>query len=296
MELSFSKKAKLETLDNFKYPKTYCCKQSFLCGFFYDDVKQDDFTYISVQPDIIKSTKIVKKLLFDIDIDSYVVTKETSANKHISAIHITEEENVLRIKEMHKAKFLCDKCAVYFMQGLFIKNGFLTDPAKEYQLEFTISDENDAARLLAALYRKGFVFKLSQRRNLFVVYTRNSETIEDFLATIGAQNTCLEIMSNKVVKDIRNRVNRIRNCESANIAKAAKATGQHITAINKLISNGKYDFLSDDLKYVAQIKMDNPELSLSELAAITEPPMTKSSLNRRLKKLCDMANQEENNE
>ncbi len=92
MELSFSKKAKLETLDNFKYPKTYCCKQSFLCGFFYDDVKQDDFTYISVQPDIIKSTKIVKKLLFDIDIDSYVVTKETSANKHISAIHITEEE------------------------------------------------------------------------------------------------------------------------------------------------------------------------------------------------------------
>ncbi len=182
------------------------------------------------------------------------------------------------------------------MQGLFIKNGFLTDPAKEYQLEFTISDENDAARLLAALYRKGFVFKLSQRRNLFVVYTRNSETIEDFLATIGAQNTCLEIMSNKVVKDIRNRVNRIRNCESANIAKAAKATGQHITAINKLISNGKYDFLSDDLKYVAQIKMDNPELSLSELAAITEPPMTKSSLNRRLKKLCDMANQEENNE
>ena len=120
--------------------------------------------------------------------------------------------------------------------------------------------------------------------------------IEDFLATIGAQSTCLEIMSNKVVKDIRNRVNRIRNCETANIAKAAKATSEHIEAIEKLKANGKFEFLSEDLKYIAELKLENPELSLSELAAITNPPMTKSSLNRRLKKLCDMANQEETNE
>jgi hypothetical protein len=153
-----------------------------------------------------------------------------------------------------------------------------------------------AAKLLATLYRKNFEFKISQRRKGFVVYTRNSETIEDFLATIGAQSTCLEIMSNKVVKDIRNRVNRIRNCETANIAKAAKATSEHIEAIETLMANGKFEFLSDDLKYIAELKMENPELSLSELAAITNPPMTKSSLNRRLKKFCDMAKQEETNE
>ena len=296
MELSFSKKAKLETLDNLKYPKSDCCRQNFLRGYFYDDVKQGDFTQIIVQPDIMKSTKIVKKLLNDLEIDSYVVNKESAASKQTATIHITEEEYIQQLQKMQRTKFLCDKCSVYFLQGLFIKNGFLSDPEKEYQLEFTIADEDMAAKLLATLYRKNFEFKISQRRKGFVVYTRNSETIEDFLATIGAQSTCLEIMSNKVVKDIRNRENRLKNCETANTAKVAKAAGEHIEAIEKLIENGKFDFLSEDLRYIAQLKLDNPELSLSELAAITNPPMTKSSLNRRLKKLCDMAKQEETNE
>ena len=78
MELSFSKKAKLEALDNFKYPKNTCCKENFIRGFFFDDVKLDDLTDVVVQPDIVKSTKIVKKLLSDLEIDSYGVTKESN--------------------------------------------------------------------------------------------------------------------------------------------------------------------------------------------------------------------------
>ena len=295
MELSFSKQAKLETLDNFKYPKTECCKQNFLKGYFYD-VKFDDFTDIVVHPDIIKSTKITKKFLADFEIDSYVVTKEKSENKQTATIYITEEESIEKLQKMQKARTQCDKCAKAFFVGAFIKNGTVSDPAKEYQLEFVISDEDKAAKLLATLYRNGFIFKISQRRKSFVVYTRNSETIEDFLATIGAQSTCLEVMSNKVVKDIRNKVNRLTNCETANIAKTTKASTEHINAINQLIESGKMEFLSDDLKAVADMKLENPELSLAELAQIFDPPITKSSLNRRLKKLCDMAKQEENNE
>ena len=295
MELSFSKQAKLETLDNFKYPKTECCKQNFLKGYFYD-VKFDDFTDIVVHPDIIKSTKITKKFLADFEIDSYVVTKEKSENKQTATIYITEEESIEKLQKMQKARTQCDKCAKAFFVGAFIKNGTVSDPAKEYQLEFVISDEDKAAKLLATLYRNGFIFKISQRRKSFVVYTRNSETIEDFLATIGAQSTCLEVMSNKVVKDIRNKVNRLTNCETANIAKTTKASTEHINAINQLIESGKMEFLSDDLKAVADMKLENPELSLAELAQLFDPPITKSSLNRRLKKLCDMAKQEENNE
>ncbi|MBQ6896753.1 MAG: DNA-binding protein WhiA [Oscillospiraceae bacterium] len=295
MELSFSKQAKLETLDNFKYPKTECCKQNFIKGYFYD-VRLDDFTDIAVQPDIIKSTKITKKLLADFDIDSYVVTKEKTENKQIATIYITEEESIEKLRRMQKVRVQCDRCAKAFFVGVFIKNGTVSDPSKEYQLEFVLSDEDRAAKLLATLYRNGFVFKISQRRKSFVVYTRNSETIEDFLATIGAQSTCLEIMSNKVVKDIRNKINRITNCETANIAKSTKASSEHINAINQLMESGKMEFLSDDLKAVADMKLENPELSLAELAALFDPPLTKSSLNRRLKKLCEMAKTEENNE
>ena len=181
------------------------------------------------------------------------------------------------------------------MTGLFIKNGTVSDPTKEYQLEFKISDEDKAAKLLAGFYRMGFEFKIVQRRKNFVVYTRNSETIEDFLATIGAQSTCLEIMSNKVVKDIRNKINRITNCETANIAKSSKVSSEHLDAINLLIRNGNLELLSEDLQAVAYLKLDNPELSLSALAEIADPPLTKSSLNRRLKKLCELAKKEDDN-
>lgn len=295
-ELSFSKQAKLETLENLKYPKCDCCKQNFIKGYFYDVVKESDFTDVKIQPDIVKSAKFAKKILSDMDVDSYIVTKEKQTNKQVATMYITEEESIKKLIQMQKSRFVCDKCAMYFETGLFIKNGTVSDPNKEYQLEFVMSDEDKAARLLAMFYKTGFVFKMSQRRKDFVVYTRNSEVIEDFLATIGAQTTCLEIMSCKVVKDIRNKVNRITNCETANIAKSSKASIDHINAINYLKDNGKFELLSDDLKYIANLKLENPELSLSELANITNPKITKSSLNRRLKKLMDMANTEEKNE
>jgi len=295
MELSFSKKAKLEALDNFKYPKNTCCKENFIRGFFFDDVKLDDLTDVVVQPDIVKSTKIVKKLLSDLEIDSYGVTKEKESGRQTAKIYITEEESIEKLQKIQRKRFGCDKCHVAFMTGLFIKNGTVSDPVKEYQLEFKISDEDKAAKLLAGFYRIGFEFKIVHRRNNYVVYTRNSETIEDFLATIGAQSTCLEIMSNKVVKDIRNKINRITNCETANIAKSSKASREHLDAINHLIQTGNLELLSEDLQSVAYLKLDNPELSLAELANLADPPLTKSSLNRRLKKLCELAKKEDDN-
>lgn len=293
MELSFSKQAKIEAVENLKYPKNVCCKENFLKGYFYNDVKLDDFTDVYVNPDIIKSAKVAKKMMNDLEIDSYIVTKEKADGKQTASMYITEPESVEKLVNLQKAKPMCDKCINYFFTGLFVKNGFVSNPSKEYQLEFVFSAEDKAAKILALLYRCGFVFKITQRRKDFIVYTRNSETIEDFMATIGAQSSCLEIMSNKVVKDIRNKVNRITNCETANIAKSSKASREHIDAINILKENGKFDFLTDELKYTANMKLENPELSLSELAAVFSPPITKSSLNRRLKKICEMAKTEE---
>ena len=100
MELSFSKKAKLEALDNMKYPKNICCKENFIRGYFYNDVKSGDFTDVSVQPDIIKSVKTVKKLLNDLEIDSYGVTREKESGKQTAKIYITEEESIEIIPEI----------------------------------------------------------------------------------------------------------------------------------------------------------------------------------------------------
>ena len=169
MELSFSKKAKLEALDNMKYPKEICCKENFIRGYFFNDVKLGDFTELIVQPDIVKSTKIVKKLLSDLEIDSYGVTREKETGKQTARMYITEEESIQKMHSIQRKRIVCDKCAVAFMTGLFIKNGTVSDPTKEYQLEFSVSDEDKAAKLLAGFYRLGFVFKMVQRRKNYVV-------------------------------------------------------------------------------------------------------------------------------
>ena len=139
----------------------------------------------------------------------------------------------------------------------------------------------------------GFDFKTSKRKTSFAVYTKNSQTIEEFMVTVGAQMSCLELMSDKMVKDIRNHQNRLTNCDAANIAKTVKAGQKFIKAINKLIETELLYDLPEDMQEIAQLKLENPELSLTELGKLCSEPMTKSSVNRRLQKLCSIAQIEE---
>lgn len=289
MELSFSKQAKLEALNNYKFSKNKCCNQSFLQGYFFDENLDESTKELVLQIDILKSAKTVKKLLAMFEIDSYVVTKEKLDRKPTNFLYITEENSLESIIALQRGFIHCERCTSLFLLGIFISRGVLSDPTKEYQLEFIINSQEKAEQLIECFKGAGFNFKTTKRRNDFIVYTKQSETVEDFLATIGAQAMCLEIMSNKVVKDIRNKVNRLTNCETANIAKASKASSDHLIAIEMLVSQNKFDSLDDDLKYIANLKIENSELSLTELGNLAQPPMSKSSVNRRMQKLCQMA-------
>lgn len=293
MELSFSKKARLEAIENFKISKSSCCNANFINGFFIDDKISDDTQEIIIQSDLLKSLKIVKKVLSLFEIDSYIVSKEKQDKKSIYLLYITDKKCVERLSALHIKNDDCQRCGQYFLYGVFISKAVIVNPEKEYQLEFVFKDKNTAEFFIDFLYELGFAFKTIKRKKSYVVYTKNSETIEDILATTGAQSMCLEIMSGKVVKDIRNRVNRLTNCETANIAKSSQASSRHLAAIYKLIETEKLDLLSDDLRELAQLKIDNPELSLAELGAIASPVMTKSSVNRRMQKLCQLAFLEE---
>ncbi|MEG1781988.1 MAG: DNA-binding protein WhiA [Oscillospiraceae bacterium] len=289
MAQSFSKKAKTEALDNFKFSKNDCCNISFLSGYFAWANLNSQSKEIISQADIQKSAKAVKKLLSRYEIDAYVVEKEKVEGKTVTRLYITEEESVQRLYTLQVENVLCDKCLEHFFTGIFVSDGILVNPEKEYHLEFGYKDNNVALSVADKLSQGGFDFKVIKRKNKYVVYTKNSETIEDFLVTVGAQSTCLEIMSGKVIKDIRNRMNRITNCDVANIAKSARAGQKYLQSIEFLVSEGKFDLLSDDLKQIAQLKLDNPELSFTELGQECKPPMTKSSVNRRMQKLCQLA-------
>jgi len=293
MESTFSKQSRNEALENFKFSKNDCCNIAFLKGYFFREDIDDNTQSVSHKPDIIKSAKVVKKLLGRYDISSYVVDKEQEGKRQVTKLYITEPEDVQRLYTLQYNNIECEQCIQNFLVGLFISDGIIVSPEKGYHLEFTYRDERKALYIKNVLLYAGFDFKISRRKASIAVYTKNSEIIEEFLVTVGAQTSCLELMSGKVVKDIRNRMNRITNFETANIAKTVKAGQKVIKAINSLIETELLYDLPEDMQELAQLKLENPEMSLAELGKLCSEPMTKSSVNRRLQKLCAIAQIEE---
>lgn len=293
MESTFSKRSRNEALDNFKFSKNECCNISFLKGYFYrDNVCAEDDKLVH-KPDIVKSAKVIKKLISRYDISAYVVDREQEGKQLVTKLYITEPEDVRNLHKLMDEVTYCDNCLVHFLIGVFVSDGILVDPKKEYHLEFTYKNENLARNLLNTLKFAGFDFKLTARKSSFAVYTKNSETIEEFLVTVGAPTSCLELMGDKMVKDIRNHQNRLTNCDAANIAKTVKAGQKYIKAIQKLIETELLYDMPEDIQELAQLKLENPELSLDALGKLCSEPMTKSSVNRRLQKLCSIAQIEE---
>lgn len=135
----------------------------------------------------------------------------------------------------------------------------------------------------------GYPPKGLSRNGSFITYFKQSDQIEDFLTLIGAPVAAMHLMSAKLEKDLRNSVNRRLNCDSANLDKAVEAAQEQLEAIRRLRSADLLDKLPDKLKKTAALRLEYPELSLSELAAAFDPPVTKSCLNHRLRKIQELA-------
>ena len=180
-------------------------------------------------------------------------------------------------------------CRASFLRGAFFAGGSLTDPLKRYHLELTTSHLQASRELEVLLRECGYPPKGLSRNGSFITYFKQSDQIEDFLTLIGGPVAAMHIMSAKLEKDLRNSVNRRLNCDSANLDKAVEAAQEQLEAIRRLREAGVLEELPDKLQLTAALRLENPELSLSELAEEFDPPVTKSCLNHRLRKLQDLA-------
>ena len=180
-------------------------------------------------------------------------------------------------------------CRASFLRGVFFAGGSITDPQKRYHLELTTSHLQVSRELEALLQETGVVPKAVSRSGSFVTYFKQSEHIEDFLTLIGAPVAAMEIMTAKMEKDLRNSVNRRLNCDSANLDKTVEAAQEQMEAIRRLRSSERLEQLPEKLQETARLRERNPELTLSELALEFNPPVTKSCLNHRLRKLMELA-------
>lgn len=186
-----------------------------------------------------------------------------------------------------------DECSGAFLRGVFISCGSVTDPNKEYHMELVLPEEGRSEALLEFITEHGMAVKSTRRGRArrTVIYAKESELIEDFLTYIGAANHSLEIMQVKIVKDFRNRVNRSVNCESANLDKTVAASNKSAEDIRLIYDTIGEGALSPELRETARLRLENPELSLSELCGLFPEPISRSGLNHRLKKLSRLADE-----
>lgn len=182
-----------------------------------------------------------------------------------------------------------EHCRLAFLRGAFLAGGSVTDPAKRYHLELATSHGSVARETQALMGEAGFEAKLTGRGSNGVLYFKKSEHIEDFLTAIGAPVAAMEIMNAKLEKDLVGRVNRRVNCDAANVDKSVAAAQAQIAAIARLEERGALAALPDKLREAARLRVDNPELTLSQLADLCDPPVTKSCFNHRLRKLTELA-------
>lgn len=191
--------------------------------------------------------------------------------------------------QINKDFFRCMNCAKAFISGAFLAAGVITEPEKGYHFEIATHRQQIADGLASLLVEQGFEVKQANRGYDKLIYVKNSSQIEDILTYIGAPLCSMKLMEAKIVRDVRNQVTRRVNCENANMEKAIASAYQDINLFERFFENGGKKLLSNDLIVVADSRIDNPELSLNELAEMIGDGLTKSGISHRLRRIREIA-------
>lgn len=183
-------------------------------------------------------------------------------------------------------------CRKAMLRGLFIGAGSLNNPEKEHHFEIVCRTKtlaNDVKKVMNSFH--DIFAKVVERKGEYVVYVKEAEQIVDLMAIMGGTNQLFKYEDVRIKKDIRNLANRINNCDQANIDKSLAASERQLESIRKLARTGGLDHLSDKLREVALLRLENPELNLTELGKMMETPVGKSTVYKRLAKIEKLVNE-----
>ena len=185
--------------------------------------------------------------------------------------------------------FRGDCCKRAYLRGLFLACGFVADPNKQYHMEFLVPDDPTAKLVVRLFGDFGIEFKESVRKKAKVVYVKGSEAISDALNVLGAHRAMMDFVGARILKDVRNDINRRNNCDTANIMKAVNAASKQTEDILYIRQTVGLEALPETLREIATVRLEHPESSLTELGSFLDPPVGKSGVNHRLRKLSEYA-------
>ena len=292
--MSFSKEVKAE-LDSIQI-KSNCCKKAYIFGALMASSVSENHISLKVSDEncanrfssllktIYKCECNVKKVkrgcyeAYELDFDS----KKLAEFLNFADSFNREQE--------HNTFFSCNNCREVFLRALFCAAGSVSDPQKTYSLEIRIPNEKRAEFISNIIEERGINVPSSTKRSGVVgLFYRNESSIEDFINACGGNNILFSFLSASVEKNLRNDENRATNCVAKNISKSVEATALQVAAIDSLKATCFFDDLPREIKQSALLRLENPDISLSELAALHEPPISKSGLNHRLAKIIEEA-------
>ena len=299
MAISFSAAAKAEVCRIL--PAKHCCALAECFGillycnsFTSDNIKiiteSREFAYILPKlfmkafgmgfdsyPSLASPGKLVFQITepekIDVIMDAFGFDRQETVALHVN-LPVVEEE--------------C--CKTAFLRGAFLAGGSVTDPAKGYHMELSTTHQSVAGEsFLLICEAMGFAPKTAKRGGGQVLYLKQSEQISDYLTYLGAPVAAMGIMEARLEKELNNKVNRRCNCDDANLSKVVEAAQEQLSAIRILKEKGILDKLAPKLQQAAKAREENPEASLSELAEMMEPAITKPAMNNRMKRLVQLS-------
>lgn len=232
------------------------------------------------------------KLLNNINISQYDI--EVAGKNFVITVN---KKGTIELKQFYEEYKIEDNVNVNkaFIRGIFLGSGSINNPKNKYHIEIILSKMEIAQSIIEILNKYNINFKILspneevKKGTRCSIYSKDGEGISKFLAFIEASSAVLKFEEIRVYRDMRNNVNRLVNCETANLAKTVDAAVKQVNAINKLKETGKFNNLPDNLKELAELRLVNPEASLIELGKMLKEPVGKSGVNYRMKRIVTMS-------
>ncbi len=190
------------------------------------------------------------------------------------------------VREKLLARNCCQRA---YLRGMFLSTGSMADPRKSYHLEMVLPEENEAKELIRRMEKFSVEARMIPRKHMFVVYLKEGAQIVDLLNVMGAHVALMDLENVRILKDVRNQVNRKVNCETANLQKTVDAAARAKEDILLIQQKMGLEKLSEGLFEIATLRLQEPDASLQELGAMLDPPIGKSGVNHRLRKLGEIA-------
>lgn len=275
-----------------------CCARGEAYGLllYSNQFAYDGIRIITENPGIRRRIPLLMKKAFSLD----VIGVESAGGKTV--FEIREPEELRRIFEVlgYDYKYHItyplnrnlveeDCCRAAFLRGIFLMGGTVAAPEKKCHLEIATSHQSLARQVMSLMLDMNLSPKITVRKTNSVLYFKDTSRVEDFLTLIGAPLSSMAIMEAKVEKALRNSVNRQVNCETANLIKASSAAAQQIMSIQKALDKKGMDVFPPSMQKTVQLRLQYPSVSLAELAALSDPPLSKPGISHRLKRIVEIA-------